>query len=1000
MSKVRIYELARELGVENKDVISCAQRLGMTDKTSHSNSLEEFEADSIRRTLLRRVLGEAVGGEEVSGAQAGGGTHASKTVVRRTKAVISRTSGVTSTVDLKPGNVVMRRRRPAQADSDEAEEIGREEQNSQDVEDNLSALFEEGSLTAEEIDHQADEEQSRESAVSESEPQLQEAVEEEKALVDFSTPQESNESDEKTLESIQDGQDVSSLSESAENELQQVNGELQTEVGEIAVGEGVVDQRIVSEGAQEELSTQAEHLQQENVASEENVAESREVAGQEQASEVFGEVSAGSQTAQEETKDEGRSFGPKVLGRIDLPRRAPKSEARATGSFSTRRSKSVDEGEAPFGDEEGGDYRRKGRKGRSKRREFSRTDLLDYDPSEFRKAKGGKTKSKIKGVALEKGAKHEFSGPKASKRVVKIDEAITVGELAKQMSLKAGEVIQKLISLGVMATINQIIDKDTATIVAEEFEYQVESVSFDEDLAIGLNDEEQPENLVSRSPVVTVMGHVDHGKTSLLDSIRQPSVATREHGGITQHIGAYQIELESGRKITFIDTPGHEAFTSMRARGAQVTDIVVLVVAADDGVMPQTIEAINHAKAAEVSIVVALNKMDKVDSNPDRVKQQLSEYGLQPEDWGGDTLFFPVSAIKGDGIPELLDGILLVAELKELQANFEVRASGTVLEASQERGRGTVATVLVQRGCLNLGDIFIAGAEYGRVRSMMNDLGDRLEKVLPSEPVQITGFNGVPVAGDDFIVVDSEAVAREIAENRTERIARAERAREAGPITLEEFSRRTSEATAEELNVILKTDVHGTAEAVKTSIQRLSTEKVRVKVLHSAVGGINESDIQLAVASGAIVVGFGVRGEPRALTLAESLGVEVRFYRVIYNLLDDIEKAMVGLLSPDQEEVALGRVEVRDTFSVPKVGVVAGGYVSDGIVKRGAFVRVVRDSRVIFEGRMGSLRRFKEDVKQVQSGYECGIGVENFNDIKVGDVVEVFEFKEVAPTLH
>jgi translation initiation factor IF-2 len=496
------------------------------------------------------------------------------------------------------------------------------------------------------------------------------------------------------------------------------------------------------------------------------------------------------------------------------------------------------------------------------------------------------------------------------------------------------------------------------------------------------------------------MGHVDHGKTSLLDYIRKASIAEREHGGITQHIGAYSVTLEDGRKVAFIDTPGHAAFTAMRARGAKVTDIVVLVVAADDGVMPQTIEALNHAKAAGVTIVVALNKIDKPAANPDKVKQQLSEYGLQPEEWGGDTMFYPVSALTGAGIPELLEGLALVSELAELKANPECRAVGTVLEARQEKGRGTVATILVQAGTLKVGDIFVSGAEYGRVRSLLDHNAKPLTEATPSMPVEITGFNGVPVAGDDFIVVVEEAKARQVSEARQELKLRQESlALAGGPISLEEFARMAREKEILDLNVIVKADVHGSLEAVRESIIKLSGEKVKVKVLHGAVGGVNESDVQLALASKALILGFGVRGEPRALAEAEANGVEVRFYRVIYELIDDVKNAMTGLLAPIKKEKRLGRVEVRNTFTVPKVGTVAGCYIQDGLARRNSYIRLLRDSRVIHEGKMSSLRRFKDDVKEVQTGYECGISIEGFNDIQTGDNMEIYEFEEIAATL-
>jgi len=589
---------------------------------------------------------------------------------------------------------------------------------------------------------------------------------------------------------------------------------------------------------------------------------------------------------------------------------------------------------------------------------------------------------------------------KASKKVVKIDEVITVGELAKGMSLKSGEVIKKLFDLGQMATINQPIDIDTARVIAEEFGFQVESVAFDEtDFITAVKDEDPASNLM-RAPVVTVMGHVDHGKTSLLDAIRETSVAAKEHGGITQHIGAYKVILPSGKAVTFIDTPGHAAFTSMRARGAKVTDIVILVVAADDGVMPQTIEAISHAKAAKVPIVVAVNKMDKQGASIDRAKQQLAEHSVQSEDWGGEVMFFPVSALKKQGLKELLDGVLLQAEVLELKANPVRKATGTIIESRQDKGRGIVATILVQNGTLRVGDAYVSGAEYGRVKSMIDYNGIHLKEAGPSTPVEITGFSGIPEAGDDMFVVDSDSDAREIAQVRADKKTKKEQLTSAGgPISFEAFSKKVSEKVVPELNIIIKADVHGSFEAVRTAVEKLIYDKVKVAVIHSAVGGITENDVKLAQTSKAVIVGFGVRAEPRATRDAEAAGVEIRYYNVIYELVDDIRNAMVGLLAPVRQEANLGRVEVRNTFVVPKIGTIAGGYVLDGMVKRGAMIRLLRDNKLIHEGKMSSLRRFKDDVKEVQSGYECGLGIEKYSDIKVGDIMEVFEIKEIADTL-
>jgi translation initiation factor IF-2 len=496
------------------------------------------------------------------------------------------------------------------------------------------------------------------------------------------------------------------------------------------------------------------------------------------------------------------------------------------------------------------------------------------------------------------------------------------------------------------------------------------------------------------------MGHVDHGKTSLLDAIRDASVADSEHGGITQHIGAYSVTLSDGRSLTFIDTPGHAAFTAMRSRGAQVTDIVVLVVAGDEGVMPQTIEALNHAKAAKVTIMVAVNKMDRPGASVDKVKQQLAEHGLAPEEWGGDTIYVAVSANTKQGIPALLESIALLAELKELKAVQDKRAQGVIIEAKQEKGRGAVATVLVQSGTLHVGDIFVSGAGYGRVRTMSDHIGRKIEQALPSIAVELTGFDELPEAGDDFIIVENESQAREISLNRAEKKKAKElRTLATSAISLEEFARRANNMAAMELAVVVKADMQGSVQAVRESLEKLSSDKVRVKVLHAAVGGVNESDVQLASASSAVIVGFGVKGEPRALSQAESFGIEVRFYRVIYELLDDVKKAMTGLLAPIKKELPLGRAEVRNTFSISKIGVIAGSFVISGVVKRNAKVRLLRDNRIIHEGTLSSLKRFKDDAKEVQNGYECGIGVEGYNDIKVGDVFEIYEIQEVAQTL-
>ena len=884
MSKIRIYELAKELGVENKVVLSKAQELGFRGKSSHSHSLDADEADAVRRAIIRQAIGTPKSSN-------------SEVVTTR----VDRVTGATEAVVEKRSGNVIRRRRSAEMESPA---VASQPVQAEPVASSSMAVTSSDGGAAREIS-----------------PSLQ-----------------------------------------AAEELFAPQGE-ETIIEEEAAPEAVV------------IPEEAEVVEPAPVEPEPTVV-----------------AAAVPPQPPVETKP---GVGPRILGRIELPV-AKKPVAKPADTRRGVVGGAAPSREAPrevFDTEEESAKKKPGAFKKGRKREISSRDLVDYGGREVRRSKSRKDDDRRRGLGIEQDK------PKVAKRVIELGDAISVGELAKQMTLKSGEVIAKLLGLGVLATINQMIDKDTAQIVADELGYEVKHVEFNEQDILQDVVEENPEAMKSRSAVVTVMGHVDHGKTSLLDRIRSTSVAAKEAGGITQHIGAYKVQVPDGRSITFIDTPGHAAFTAMRARGAQVTDIVILVVAADDGVMPQTREAINHAQAAKVPIIVAINKMDRPDANPDRVKQQLSEFGLQPEDWGGDTMFLPVSALKGMGIEELLASVLVLAEMKELKANPDRRAKGTIIESRTDRGRGVVATVLVQAGTLRTGDIFVSGAEYGRVRTMTDFKGERLAEAGPSTPVEITGLNGMPESGDDFLVVETEADAREVSQNRQELKAQKERALAAGPISLEEFAKRASNQAAEELNVILKADVQGSEEAVKQSIEKLSGEKVKVRVLHSAVGGINESDVQLAIASRAIIVGFNVRGEPRALADAENLGVQIRFYRVIYELLDDVKNAMVGLLEPVRQESSLGRAEVRDTFTIPKVGTIAGCYVTGGLVRRNANARLLRDNRVIHEGKMSSLRRFKEDAREVQAGFECGIGLEGFNDVKIGDVIEVYEFKEVAPTL-
>lgn len=601
-----------------------------------------------------------------------------------------------------------------------------------------------------------------------------------------------------------------------------------------------------------------------------------------------------------------------------------------------------------------------------------------------------------KKVVLKTPKKTEVTVPKPIKRIIRIAEMIAVGDLAKRMGVKGGELIKKLMEMGVLVNINQLIDADVASLVASEFGYEVEKISLERQDLLERK-EDLPEQLKPRPPVVTIMGHVDHGKTMLLDAIRKTNVMGEEAGGITQHIGAYDVELENGH-VVFIDTPGHEAFTAMRARGAQVTDVVVLVVAADDGMMPQTKEAIDHARAAKVPIVVAINKMDKTTANPEKVKKDLSEYGLVPEQWGGNTLFAEVSAKQKTGIKELLDLILLQAEVLELRANPDKPARGVIIESKLDKGRGPVATLLIQEGTLRTGDAFLAGSHYGRVRAMLNDKGQKIEEALPSTPVEVVGFTDIPEAGETFIVVSEERMARQISLHRQEKIREKELSK-LSKVSLEELYEKIKKGEVKELNVIIKADVQGSIEAVKEALKKLSTNEVKVNILHDAVGGITETDVNLASASNAIIIGFNVRPGPKAQSLAEREQVDIRTYSVIYDAITDIKNALEGLLEPTYKEHILGRAQVIQVFNIRKVGTVAGSLVTDGRVVRGSHARLLRDNVVVYDGRISSLKRFKDDTKDCGQGLECGIGIENFNDIKLGDIIESYEMEEVQPRL-
>ena len=627
---------------------------------------------------------------------------------------------------------------------------------------------------------------------------------------------------------------------------------------------------------------------------------------------------------------------------------------------------------------------------------FRRKEVVEGAQLYDRGHRARKHKKGAKAKSAMPAQKPQITTAKAIKRRIKVDETIVLSELAKRMGIKAGEMIKSLMKMGVMATVNQTIDYDTAVLVAAEFSYEVERASFEEETLIKVQQDE-PGQRIERSPVVTIMGHVDHGKTSLLDVIRKSRVTDIEAGGITQHIGAYNVKTIKGQ-IAFLDTPGHEAFTAMRARGARVTDIVVLVVAADDGVMPQTIEAINHSKAAEVPIIVAVNKIDKANADPDRVIRQLAEVGLTPEDWGGDTIFVHVSAKLNQGIDDLLEMILLQAEVLELKANPDKLASGHVVESKIDPGRGAVATVLVQEGTLHIGDPVVCGVYSGKVRAMLNDLGQPVESAGPSIPVEVIGLAGVPMAGDEMVALQDERDAKQISEHRIQKQRSVELAK-TSRLSLDKLYEKMQEGEVKDLNMIIKADVHGSIEALTDSLTKLSNEEVKINVIHSGTGTITESDVSLAAVSDAIILGFNVRPASKVQAMANEEHVDMRYYNVIYDAIKDVKDAIVGMMASTFEERILGRADVREVFHVPKVGAIAGSYVNEGKMERGQRMRLLRDGVVQFEGRNSSLRRYKDDAKEVPNGLECGIGLENYNDIKAGDVIECYYLEEIRPEL-
>jgi translation initiation factor IF-2 len=886
MSKVRIYELAKEVGLKSKELADKLMEMGYPIK-SHSSTVDEDTAAEIRRTVLGKTTVE----------------------VTEQRIEVKKRPGTD-----RPPTTVIRRRSKA-----DKEELARK------------AEEEEAGLAEEEAARAAEAAEAEAAAAEEAVAPAEEGITEVEPVAGDAAPEE-EEPDQK-------------------------------EPVEAAAGE--------------EEEVPGEELKKEKPPKKE--------------------------------KKKGRKLA-KVVGMVEIdiqPEKKPKPARRPT------RTVEVGEGVAPAAATEAERLLAKGKKkgkrvvsimdeeervrrpAKGQRKGRQRIDFTAGGDAEYMRPRKTRRKKEVSRRELE--APMPVAETKAIKKRIKVYETISVGDLARRMGVKSSEVIAKLMSLGVLATLNQALDVETASLVASDFGFEVEQGMTEELGVISLEEQEKGGEEKPRPPVVTVMGHVDHGKTSILDAIRKTDVAVGEAGGITQHIGAYHVQAASG-DIVFVDTPGHAAFTEMRSRGARVTDIVVLVVAADDGVMEQTREAIAHAKAAEVPIVVAINKIDKENANPDRVKRELGDFGLIPEDWGGDTIFCETSAKRDIGIDDLLESIQLQAEILELKADPERKARGTVIEAQLHKGRGPVATVLVQEGTLRPGDYFVAGQFSGKVRSLTNDKGVQVEEAGPSMPVEVQGISGVPQAGDEFVVVTDEKMAKNVSEARQLK-AREHELASASKVSLDNLFEKMAEQDLKELRVVLRADVQGTLEAFGQAAEKLSTDAIRVRVLHEGSGSITENDVHLAAASDAVIIGFNVRPSIKVKELAEKEQVDIRFYDVIYHALEDIEKAMVGMLEPTFEEKVIGTAEVRQTFHVPKVGTVAGCAVIDGRIERNAKVRVMRDGVVVYTGNISSLKRFKDDVKEVQTGYECGISIENFNDIKIGDLLEAFVMEEVAASL-
>jgi translation initiation factor IF-2 len=1011
MGKKRVFEIARELGYQNRDLIEKLQKLGFEVK-SHSSTVDEEDvrralrrAEEERRAktqesrvsrgvIRRRPIDEVGGSAPALAAQDGASATSGGTVIRRRPAAQSagldekaqaahvdakedrpteapaRKRGEASAAEPKNDRVVVRRRGAAQeaVTSEATTEDVISEAPTDDIE-RVQAM----AKTAVEATARAEDEERR-PAIAEATPQGESAVEAAatEALSDVAAEEDQKDADgKKERREARTARPDRKREESFDEEDEKP--ELDLEDLGISVSDFSVesfDRPMEAKGTRVAPPPPSTTIAQQKKEDEATTKIVRTI----DPNVLKARLSASK-----------RPEPPKEWGKPEEMASSPVTELVVRTDASGKRKELIDvRKEAARG--------KAGKSGQRRREEMSAKDLLEHRRGQVYYPTPGRKRLKSK-----KAARRMDQPQVGGKRPIQIAETITPGDLAKQMSRKAGEVIGWLMQNGVMASINQPIEFDAAAMVAAEFGFEVESTAFNEEEHLQAREAEEDPNALPRPPVVTVMGHVDHGKTSLLDKIRSTNVAAGEAGGITQRIAGYQVKTSKGL-ITFLDTPGHAAFTAMRARGANVTDIVILVVAADDGVMPQTIEAIEHAKAADVPVIVALNKVDKPEANPDRVLQQLSTHGVQVEEWGGEVQSQRVSAKTGEGIEELLEKIALQAEVMELKANPELPAAGVVVESELHKGRGPVATILVQEGTMHVGDVVVVGEFYGKVRAMMGDQGRKMSDAGPSMPVQILGLDGVPNPGEEVRAAQSLEAAKTLAEHRREK-RREKEMGGAAKVSLQDLFARMEKGEQKELKIIIKADLQGSVEALKEALTQLSTAKVKVSVIQGTVGAIVESDVEYAKAAEAIIVGFAVRPDTQALKAARALGVEIRTYTIIYEAVDEVKDAMRGLLSPVSKERYLGRAEVRQTFNVPKVGTVAGCAVVDGIVKRSATIRLLRDSKPVYTGRLSSLKRFKDDVREVKEGLECGMGIERFNDIKIGDVIEAFEIVQIEAAL-